>query len=77
MWVRFSINSRDKLDLSYSYTRRDRYSHFAIYWYKELAYKCVIRNASNEGICIEFWRKNLGLPTFKLPIANIFDDFSI
>jgi len=30
-------------------------------------------NASNEGICVEFCRKNphnLGLPTFKLPTST-------
>ena len=30
-------------------------------------------NASNGGICVEFWRKkqhNLGLPTFKLPTST-------
>jgi len=29
-------------------------------------------NASNEGICVEFWRKkhNLSLPTFKLTAST-------
>jgi len=28
-------------------------------------------NDSNEGICVEIWqKKNLGLPTFKLPACT-------
>ena len=33
----------------------------------------IMINASNEGICVEFWKKNkknIGLPTFKLPANN-------
>ena len=51
----------------------------------------IIINASNDGICVEFEKKehNLGLPTFKLPTSTkkglkthplniiIFDIFSI
>jgi len=57
-----------------------------------LTYIYYDKNASNEGICVEFWKKkqqhNLGLPTFKLPASTehlfktnplniIFDYFSI
>jgi len=41
--------------------------------FKELAYIYSMINHSNEGICVEFRRKdkhNLGLPAFKLPATT-------
>ena len=49
---------------------RSKLIHF-IRFFLKLTY--FIINASNEGICVEFWRKkeyNLGLPTFKLPTST-------
>ena len=43
-------------------------------YFKEfLKHTYIMINASNEGICVEFWRKkqhNLDLPTFKLPTST-------
>ena len=59
-------------------------------WFKELAYNIMV-NASNKGICVEFWRKNNTTLVYLLSncwqvlkifyVLNllniIFDDFSI